>query len=34
MELADNVTRAIGSLRKNVAEDFKTMYTDVEKKYE
>lgn len=34
MELADNVMSAVGSLRTNAAEEFKTIYTDVEKKCE
>lgn len=32
MELSDNITSAVGSLRTNTTETFKTMYIDVEKK--
>lgn len=30
-ELVDNVMNAVGSLLTNVAKEFKTFYTDVEK---
>lgn len=34
VELADNVISAVGLLRTNAAEEFKKIYTDVEKKCE
>lgn len=34
MELADNVMSAVCSLRTSAVEEFKTIYTDVEKKCE